>query len=136
MTLYQKLIERKRKWTPVQMTAGKLKEGAEEAVFRALALRQLELPVGEFIADALNNEVPTEARKLLTMNVTDEENHDLALSYAAKAHGTNDKAEAEAGNLDKLGKAIQTTPYSKQWYLRELSSLYSSRSSASVAMLV
>ena len=31
MTLYQKLIERKRKWTPVQMTAGKLKEGAEEA---------------------------------------------------------------------------------------------------------
>ena len=96
MTLYQKLIERKRKWTPVQMTAGKLKEGAEEAIFRALALRQLELPVGEFIADALNKEVPTEARKLLTMNVTDEENHDLALSYAAQAHGTIASAEAEA----------------------------------------
>ena len=88
MTLYQKLIERKRKWTPVQMTAGKLKGGAEEVVFRALALRQLELPVGEFIADALNHEVPAEARQLLTMNVTDEENHDLALSYAAQAHGS------------------------------------------------
>ena len=99
MTLYDKLIERKRKWTPVQMTAGKLKEGAEESVFRALALRQLELPVGEFIADALNNEVPAEARQLLTMNVTDEENHDLALSYAAQAHGTDDKAEAEASVL-------------------------------------
>ena len=84
MTPYQKLIERKRKWTPVQMTAGKLKEGAEEAVFRALALRQLELPVGEFIA-SLNNEVPTAARKLLTMNVTDEENHDLALLCSASA---------------------------------------------------
>ena len=32
------------------------------------------------------------------MNVTDEENHDLAL-LCSKAHGTNDKAEAEAGVL-------------------------------------
>ena len=107
MTLYQKLIERKRKWTPVQMTAGKLKEGAEEAVFRALALRQLELPVGEFIADALNHEVPAEARQLLTMNVTDEENHDLALSYAAQAHGTDPKSEAEA---TKLREAWESHP--------------------------
>jgi hypothetical protein len=99
MTLYDKLIERKRKWTPVQMTAGKFKEGAEEAIFRALALRQLELPVGEFIADALNNEVPASARQLLTMNVTDEENHDLALAYAATAHGTNPTAENEASKL-------------------------------------
>jgi len=53
MTPYDKLIQRKRKWTPVQMEAGKLKEGAEEAVFRALALRKLELPVGDFIASGL-----------------------------------------------------------------------------------
>ena len=43
MTPYDKLISRKRTWTPVQTEAGKLKEGAEEAIFRALALRQLEL---------------------------------------------------------------------------------------------
>ena len=53
MTLYQKLIERKRTWTPVQMEAGKLKEGAEEMIFRALALRHLEIPVGEFISAGL-----------------------------------------------------------------------------------
>ena len=42
-----------------------------------------------------------------------------SLSYAARAHGTDERAEREATNLDKLGKAIQTTPYSRQWYLRE-----------------
>ena len=33
------------------------------------------------------------------MNVTDEENHDLALAYAATAHGTDPKAENEASKL-------------------------------------
>ena len=32
MNPYQKLIERKRKWTPVAMEAGPLKEGAEEVI--------------------------------------------------------------------------------------------------------
>ena len=75
MTPYDKLIARKRKWTPVQTTAGKLKEGAEEAVFRALALRNLELPVGEFITAGLKGEVPEAAQEILLMNVLDEENH-------------------------------------------------------------
>ena len=30
MNPYQKLIERKRKWTPVEMEAGKLMEGSEK----------------------------------------------------------------------------------------------------------
>ena len=54
MNPYQKLIERKRKWSPVQTTAGKLKEGAEEAIFRALAMRHMELPVGDFIEEVMN----------------------------------------------------------------------------------
>ena len=32
MNPYEKLIARKRKWSPVQMEAGKLKEGAEELI--------------------------------------------------------------------------------------------------------
>ena len=32
MNLYEKLLNRKRTWTPVQTTAGKLKEGAEETI--------------------------------------------------------------------------------------------------------
>ena len=51
MNPYQKLMARKRKWTPVQTEAGKVKEGAEETIFRALALRHMELPVGGFIED-------------------------------------------------------------------------------------
>jgi hypothetical protein len=101
MNPYQKLLERKRTWTPVQTTGGKLKEGSEEAIFRALALRQLELPVGEFISDALKSEVPEAARDLLLTNIKDEENHDLALGYAANALGTDSQAETEAARLRK-----------------------------------
>ena len=64
MNPYEKLHARKRKWTPVQTTAGLCKEGAEETVLRALALRHMELPVGDFITDALEKNVPTAARKL------------------------------------------------------------------------
>ena len=96
---YQQLMDRKRKWSPVQTTAGKLKEGSEETIYRALAIRHMELPVGEFIKDALTGEVPPLAQELLESNVTDEENHDLALGYIANALGTNEKAEAEALRL-------------------------------------
>ena len=99
MNPYQKLQSRKRKWTPVQTSAGKLKEGAEEAIYRALALRHMELPVGDFIEDALKTEVPEMARDLLVSNVRDEENHDLALGYIANAIGVDQQAEAEALRL-------------------------------------
>ena len=79
MNPYDKLLSRKRTWTPVQTTAGKLVEGAEETIYRALAIRHMELPVGDFITDALKNEVPQASRELLLSNVKDEENHDLAL---------------------------------------------------------
>ena len=99
MNPYEKLMARKRKWTPVQTTAGTCKEGAEEAIHRALALRHMELPVGDFITDALANEVPDMARELLLSNVKDEENHDLALGYISNAYGVDEKAEAEAIRL-------------------------------------
>ena len=96
MNPYQKLMARKRKWTPVQTTAGKCREGAEEALYRALALRHMELPVGDFINDALATDVPALARDLLISNVKDEENHDVALGYIANAYGTDPSAEKEA----------------------------------------
>jgi len=99
MNPYQKLLDRKRTWTPVQTTAGKLVEGAEETIYRALAIRHMELPVGDFIEDALANDVPVLARDLLRSNIKDEENHDLALGYVANALGTNAEAEAEALKL-------------------------------------
>ena len=98
MDPYQKLLSRKRKWSPVQTTAGKLNEGAEEAIFRALAMRHMELPVGDFI-DASLSEIPVLSQDLLRSNIKDEENHDLALGYIANALGTDPKAEEEAKRI-------------------------------------
>ena len=62
---YQKLLDRKRTWTPVQGTKGTFRDGSEETIKRALAIRHMELPVGEFISQGLEKEVPDNARKLL-----------------------------------------------------------------------
>ena len=99
MNPYEKLLNRKRTWTPIQTTAGKLKDGAEEAIYRALAIRHMELPVGEFITEALEKDVPDSARTLLESNVKDEIKHDLALGYITNAIGVNEQAELEAFRL-------------------------------------
>ena len=56
----------------------------------------MELPVGEFIAESLEKEVPESARTLLESNVKDEVKHDLALGYITNAIGVDEKAEKEA----------------------------------------
>jgi hypothetical protein len=96
---YVKLLNRKRTWTPIQTTAGKLKDGAEETIFRALAIRHMELPVGEFVTEALEKGVPDSARVLLESNVTDEIKHDQALGYITNALGTDSQSEYEALKL-------------------------------------
>lgn len=96
MNPYQKLLDRKRKWTPVKTDAGTCSNGSHETLHRVIALRHMELPVGDFIKDALTTDVPEMARELLLSNVKDEENHDLALSYIAEAYGVDEKAEKEA----------------------------------------
>ena len=98
MNPYDKLLKRKRTWTPVQTTKGNFKSGAEETIYRALAIRHMELPVGDFISGALS-EIPEKSRELLESNVKDEIKHDLALGYITNAHGVDDKAEAEAEAL-------------------------------------
>ena len=96
MNPYEKLLARKRTWNPVQTTGGTLKEGAEETIYRALAIRHMELPVGDFISESLEKDVPNDARILLESNVKDEVKHDLALGYITNAIGVDDKSEREA----------------------------------------
>ena len=96
---YEKLLNRKRTWTPVKPTKGVLKEGAEETILRALAIRHMELPVGEFIQEGLEKEVPDNARTLLESNVKDEIKHDLALGYIVDALGADQQSELEAMRL-------------------------------------
>ena len=100
-TPYIQLQQRKRTWTPVAVTAGPLLVGGEDVVQRALALRCLEIPVGDFIADAMKGDLPDVkgCKELLESNVKDEENHDIALNYAARAHKIPDKIEREAGKI-------------------------------------
>lgn len=95
-TAYRRILARKRTWTPVQPTAGLLVPGSEAVLSRALTLRSLELPVGEFIRDGLAKDVPNEARELLQSNVVDEERHDLALNYVVNVHPTDPADEADA----------------------------------------
>ena len=101
---YTALLERKRTWTPVEVSAGKLAEGAEEVMQRALALRCLEIPVGDFITNTCKGDLPeTEGvRTLLESNIVDEEKHDIALNFAAKAHKVPDY-------LDEQGRSIAAT---------------------------
>ena len=93
---YEILLDRKRKWSPVKPTVGELKDEAKATIRRALAARHMELPVGAFIKEGLEKDVPNNARKLLEDNVKDEERHDLALGWYTDALGADENAEKEA----------------------------------------
>tara|TARA_Y100001938_G_scaffold115140_1_gene158369 strand:+ start:171 stop:881 length:711 start_codon:yes stop_codon:yes gene_type:complete len=98
MNPYDKLLARKRTWTPVKTSKGFIKDEAVDVIKRALAVRHMELPVGDFIQEALT-EVPEASRKLLLSNVQDEVKHDIALNFAIDAHGADPQAEAEGLRL-------------------------------------
>lgn len=100
-TPYIHLHQRKRTWTPVAVSAGTLLDGGQDVIKRALALRCLEIPVGDFIDEAMRGDLPDVAgcEKLLRSNVIDEEKHDIALNYAAQAHNIPARYEAEAKRI-------------------------------------
>ena len=114
-TPYIHLHERKRTWTPVQVSAGTLLDGGEEVIQRALALRCLEIPVGDFISEAMKGDLPDieGCRELLLSNVTDEENHDIALNYAAQAHKIPSRFEAEAQRIKNAWLELDRHPVLK-----------------------
>ena len=133
-TKYIHLLKRKRIWTPVSVSAGQLMRTKEcrraikrdprleaqgkEVVYRALALRSLEIPVGDFIADAMKGDLPQgiEAegcRELLLSNVKDEEKHDIALNFAAEAHQVPAQFEREAARITKAWLELDRHPVLK-----------------------
>ena len=103
MSSYLRAIARKRKWTPVAVDKGPVVEGSEDSLFRALALRTLELPVKEFLQQGLEKDLPDDpgVMEALISNQKDEDKHDLGFKYIVDAHGTNDRAEREAENILK-----------------------------------
>jgi hypothetical protein len=95
---YFSVVARKRPWQAVPVTKGALVEGAEETIFRALAIRHLELPVKDMLLDGLERDLPNSPGLVESIhsNIKDEERHDEALNYVAAAHGIDEQAEKEA----------------------------------------
>ena len=114
-TPYLHLHQRKRTWTPVQVSAGTLLPGGEDVIQRALALRNLEIPVGDFISEAMKGDLPDieGCKELLVSNVEDEIKHDTALNFAAKAHGVSPRFEAEAQKIKQAWLELDRHPVLK-----------------------
>lgn len=95
---YFSAVARKRPWQAMPVTKGALAEGAEETIFRALAIRHLELPVKDMLLQGLGRELPDSPGLIESIhsNIKDEERHDEALNYVAAAHGVDEQAEKEA----------------------------------------
>ena len=114
-TPYIHLHQRKRTWTPVQVDAGQLLNGGEEVIQRALALRCLEIPVGDFISEAMKGDLPDVkgCKELLVSNVKDEEKHDIALNFAAEAHQIPVRFEKEADRIKNAWLELDRHPVLK-----------------------
>ena len=114
-TPYIHLHQRKRTWTPVQVSGGTLLAGGEDVIKRALALRCLEIPVGDFINEAMRGDLPDVrgCKQLLQSNAIDEEKHDIALNYAAQAHIIPDPIEREAQKIKETWLELDRHPVLK-----------------------
>lgn len=112
---YLVTIAKKRSWQAVPVGKGKVEDGSEETLMKALALRHLELPVKDLLQQGLERELPSTPGiiEALRSNQEDEERHDQALSYIAAAHGTDEKAEKEVMNILKVWMEHPSHPIHK-----------------------
>ena len=102
VVFYNNLKARKFPWTPINPVVDKISAGAEDLFGRCLALRVLEIPVGEFVTEASKKEfnVPQESLDLFISNITDEEVHDKQLQYAHDAYKvTTSTMQREANEI-------------------------------------
>lgn len=96
---YNKLKERKFGWTPIDPVVGEIEKGTEQTLGRGLALRVLELPVGQFIKEATKKDflIPDGCLDLFESNIADEDVHDRQLDLAYKAYNvTSDEDQKTA----------------------------------------
>jgi hypothetical protein len=98
---YLSMIAKKRSWQATVVDNAPVKAGAEETLFKALALRHIELPVKDLLEQGLQRDLPSTLGvvEALRSNQEDEQRHDEALGYVADAYGTDAKAEREVMNI-------------------------------------
>ena len=103
MSAYTKIVQKKRSWTPLQVTKGTVADGSYETLRRCLSLRTLELPVKEMLQQGLEKDLPDDPGVIpaLQSNMLDEDKHDLGFQYVVDAHGVDAKAEREAAMIRK-----------------------------------
>lgn len=101
---YSSMIAKKRPWQATPVDNSPVKEGAEATLFRALALRHIELPVKDLLEQGLERDLPSTPGVVaaLRSNQEDEVRHDEALNYVAEAYGTDAQAEREIKNILKV----------------------------------
>jgi hypothetical protein len=109
------MIAKKRPWQAVPVDKGNLVEGSEKTIFKALAVRHMELPVKDFLQQGLERDLPATPGvvEALLHNQKDEERHDQALNYVAAAHGVNEKSEKEVMNILKAWEEHPAHPILK-----------------------
>jgi len=56
---YLSMIAKKRPWQATPVDNGEVKEGAEETLYKALALRHIELPVKDLLQQGLEKDLPS-----------------------------------------------------------------------------
>lgn len=98
---YLQMLSKKRAWQATPVDNSPVKEGAEATLFKALALRHIELPVKDLLEQGLRRDLPSTPGiiEALRSNQKDEERHDEALNYVADAYGIDAKAESEVKNI-------------------------------------
>jgi len=83
---FSAILEKKAKWTPIEPQSTTVCSGADDFMSRALALRALEIPVGNFVESATKRDLPVDeiGLELLMDNIKDEIVHEQALDNLAK----------------------------------------------------
>jgi hypothetical protein len=91
------------------------KEGAEETVHRALALRHMELPVGDFIRDALAKMFQNFGTGVTPIQRHRRRKPRPGFGYIANAYGVDQQAEKEALGYREAWIAHPDHTITKQW---------------------
>ena len=113
-TFYTEQLKKKRAWTAGPITPGELRPGGEDAVKRALSLRILEIPVGNFVTEATKGDLPKVdgVKEVLLSNIDDEMKHDKALNFAASVIDCSEY-EREAEVIQKAWLELDRHPILK-----------------------
>lgn len=109
-TFYQKQINRRRNWEVIEVSPNQtITPGGEVTLQKALALSQLELPVGNWIGEELRlskKNLDATTYKLLELNQEDEIKHDKALNNLRKVFPVPQQYDKEVAEFVRYADSL------------------------------